>query len=48
MRIFARHLTILSSVMLALLVFSSQASAQVLFTDTFEDRLKDQAEVGNG
>ena len=48
MRIFTRHLTILSSVMLALLVLSSQASAQVLFTYNFEDRVADQAVVGNG
>ena len=48
MRIFIRHLTILCSVMLALVAFSSQATAQVLFSDNFEDRVADQAVIGNG
>jgi hypothetical protein len=38
-----RKLTMLSSLLLALCVFSSHATAQVLFTDNFENRVKDQA-----
>jgi hypothetical protein len=40
-------LTMLGSVVLGLGAFSSLVSAQVLFSDDFEDRVKDQAVVGN-
>jgi hypothetical protein len=40
-------LKILCSAMLLLVGFSSQASAQVIFSDDFEDRVRDQALIGN-
>jgi hypothetical protein len=48
MRIFQHKLTMICSVLLALAGLSSQASAQTLFSDDFEDRVKDQALVGPG
>jgi len=47
MRVSTRHLPILCSVLLALAGFSSQAAAQALFTDDFENRVKDQVLVEN-
>ena len=46
MKISNSNLTKLCSIMLALSGFSSQAAAQVLFSDDFEDRIKDQPVVG--
>ncbi|MFC1776552.1 hypothetical protein ACFL3I_04315 [Pseudomonadota bacterium] len=48
MKIFQHKLTMICSVLLALAGFSCQASAQTLFTDDFEDRVKDQDLIGPG
>lgn len=47
MRISVYGLTPLCSLLLALAGFSSQASADPFFSDDFEDRVRDQAVVGN-
>lgn len=47
MRISISHLTRLCSLLLILVGFSSQVAAQALFSDDFENRLKDQALIGN-
>ena len=47
MRISVTYLSILCGALLALGGFSSQAAAQALFSDNFEDRVADQALVGN-
>jgi hypothetical protein len=48
MRTSTKYLTMLGSAILVLGGFSSQAAAQALFSDDFEDRVKDQADIGNG
>lgn len=48
MRVSNRYLTMICSALLVLAGFSSQAAAQVLFTDDFEDRVADQAVIGPG
>jgi hypothetical protein len=47
MRISIGNLTTLSGILLVLGSFSIQALAQPLFSDDFEDRVKDQALIGN-
>jgi len=47
MKISANYLTILCSAILSSGAYSSQVSADSLFFDDFEDRVKDQAVVGN-
>ena len=47
MKMSVHHLTPLCSLLLALAGFSHQAAAAPLFSDNFEDRVKDQAVVGN-
>ena len=47
MRISVHHLTAVCSLMLALAGISSQAAAALLFSDDFEDRLKDQDLIGH-
>jgi hypothetical protein len=48
MNILKYKLTMICSVLLALAGFGGQASAQTLFSDDFEDRVKDQALIGPG
>lgn len=47
MRIPIRHLAKLSSLLLILAGFSSQAVAQALFSDDFENRVRDQVNIEN-
>ncbi|MGA9572851.1 MAG: hypothetical protein WBS20_02770 [Lysobacterales bacterium] len=47
MKISMGNLMMVSSVLLALGAFSSQVAAQITFSDNFEDRVKDQALIGN-
>jgi hypothetical protein len=47
MKIFNYKLTMICSILLATTGLSSQVSAQILFSDDFEDRVKDQALIGN-
>ncbi len=47
MRISTSHLTMVCSALLTLGAFSSQVAADPLFSDNFEDRVKDQALIGN-
>ena len=46
MKISVSHLTILGSALLALWGYSSQSEAQPLFSDDLEDRVQDQALIG--
>ena len=48
MRVSTRHFLILCTVFLGLAGISSQATAQVLFSEDFENRVKDQVLVDNG
>ena len=48
MKISVNHLTILCSTMLLMVGYSSQTAANPLFTDDFEDRVKDQPLIGPG
>lgn len=48
MSISVKHIAMLCSILVALAGFSSQASAQALFADDFEDRVKDQVLIGQG
>lgn len=47
MKRFKHRVTLLCSVLLALTGFSNQASAELFFSDDFEDRVNDQALIGN-
>lgn len=47
MKILGNHLTILSIALLTLWGYSSQSEAQTLFSDDLEDRVADQALIGN-
>jgi len=47
MKVSVSYRMILMSAALLMMGFSSQVSAQALFTDDFEDRVNDQARVGN-
>jgi hypothetical protein len=47
MRVSIRHLARLSTLLLVLTGFSTQVAAQALFSDDFENRVQDQALIGN-
>ena len=47
MKFSVRHLSILCGSIIALGAFSSQVAAQPVFSDNFEDRVQDQALIGN-
>lgn len=47
MRIALKTLILMSGILLVMVTFSGPLAAQVMFTDDFEDRVQDQAVIGN-